>query len=69
MIMKPVKSSNITHIGHDGDMMHVTYKSGNTYAFKDVSQEQHAELMSAESHGKHLAGMGLKGVKVEKGDA
>jgi len=67
--MTPVKSSNITHIGHEGDMMHVTYKSGNTYAFQGVNPEQHAELMSADSHGKHLAQMGLKGVKVEKDNA
>lgn len=66
MKMHTVKSSNITHIGHKGDKMHVTYSSGHTYAFDNVSKDQHENLMKSDSKGKHLSGMGIKGKKLEK---
>lgn len=66
MKLRPVKSSNITHIGHKGDKLHVTYSSGHTYEFDGVKADQHKALMGAKSHGKHLSGMGIKGKKLEK---
>ncbi len=66
MKMHPVKSSNITHIGHKDNTLHVTYSSGHTYAFDNVSKEHHENLMKADSKGKHLTGMGIKGKKLEK---
>ena len=65
MKMHPVKSSNLTHIGYEDGKMHVTYKSGHTYEFS-VTPEQHKELMAAESHGKHLNKLGIKGTKVNQ---
>ena len=64
--MHPVKSSQVTHIGHDGDKMHITYVSGDTYEFKGVSKECHDTLMKAKSIGSHLYKMGIKGVKLKK---
>jgi KTSC domain len=66
MEMNPVKSSNITHIGHDGTTMRVTYKSGDTYEFNGIPPHDHAKLMAADSKGSHLFKMGVKGVKVKK---
>ena len=68
MKMEPVTSSNVTHIGHDGKDMRVTYKGGTTYHFKGVSKAAHDKLMKSESKGSHLAKMGIKGVKLEKPD-
>jgi len=64
MQMKPVTSSNIVAIGHDGDEMHVTFKSGGTYVFKGVNQKDAEGLMSAKSIGRHFAGMKIKGTKL-----
>lgn len=64
MTMTPVKSSNLTHIGHHGTTLHVTYKGGATYRFEPVSAEQYAGLMAADSKGKALVALGIKGVKI-----
>lgn len=61
MDMKPVQSSNVHAIGYDEstrDMAIRFHKNGeptNTYTHHDVPPEEHAALMSAESHGKHYA--------------
>jgi hypothetical protein len=54
--MRPVKSSNLTHIGYDeaSRELHVTYKSGKTYVWPDVDPDFHQRLMAAESHGKFM---------------
>ena len=66
MKLHPVKSSNITHIGHDGDKtMHVKYSSGDTYEFHPVTEDQHAKLIKSDSKGSHLHKMGIKGKKLE----
>jgi len=64
--MHPVKSSNITHIGHDNNTLHVTYSSGQTYEFKDVTEDQFHKLMAAKSHGKYLNKMNIIGEKLKK---
>ena len=66
MKMQEVKSSNITHLGHEGNTLHVTYSSGHTYEFNDVTEDKFKALMGAESHGKHLHKMGIKGTKLKK---
>ena len=55
MHLHPVTSSFITHIGHDPALqeLHVKMRSGETYAYYGVSEEAHADLMSATSLGKH----------------
>jgi hypothetical protein len=57
MDMTPVKSSHIESVGYDAasKTMAVKFKSGGLYHYHDVSSAHHAELMSAESIGSHLA--------------
>lgn len=55
MDMTPVQSSNITHIGHDGDALHVTFSSGQTYKYAGVPAETHKALLAASSVGKFFA--------------
>lgn len=64
MKMVPVKSSNLTHIGHHGHTLHVTYKGGVKYRFEPVPVGIFNQLMAAESKGKFLMAMGIKGVKI-----
>jgi hypothetical protein len=53
--MHKVKSTSVSHIGHDGDTLHVTFSgSGKTYAYPGVSQDQFQQLRIAQSIGKHL---------------
>lgn len=60
MNMHEIKSSHITHIGHEGDQLHVTYSGGKTYVYPGCSCEQFDALMASESKGKHIRTMGLK---------
>jgi len=64
MEMKPVESSSIKAIGHDGDTMHVTFKNGATYVYEGVKAHVFDGLHSAKSIGKHFAGMKMKGTKL-----
>ena len=60
MQMHNIKSSHITHIGHDGDTLHVTYSGDKTYVYPDCTADQFNDLMTSESKGKHIRTMGLK---------
>jgi hypothetical protein len=66
--MKPVKSSNINAVGYDPTekVLHIEFSSGNTYSYAGVEPEQHAELINAESVGRHFANNILKFFKAEK---
>jgi hypothetical protein len=55
MEMTPVTSDAVTHIGHDGTDLHVTYKGERTYVHPGVSAELHEQLMEAPSKGKFIA--------------
>jgi KTSC domain len=55
MDMIPVTSDAVTHIGHDGQHLHVTYKGGKTYIHPDVPQDKFTQLMQADSKGKFIA--------------
>lgn len=56
MELKPVKSSNIAEIGHEGTTLHVRFRGGNkTYVYEGVPADVHAELMASESVGRHFA--------------
>jgi hypothetical protein len=65
-----VESSHIASIAHDGaETMHVTFKGkdgkpGATYAYQGVTVAGHKKLMEAESVGKHLRTMDVKGVRL-----
>ena len=57
MNMKPVKSSNLTHVGYDAATreMAVTFGSGKTYHYADVPEDVMAQFMEADSKGKFFA--------------
>jgi hypothetical protein len=54
MEMKPVTSSNIAAIGHDGNALHVQFKSGAgaTHKYIGVPPELHEAMLTAPSVGK-----------------
>lgn len=64
MTMQPVKSSNLTHVGHHGETLHVTFKGGVKYSYRPVTADQFQQLLDAESKGKFLLSLGIKGVKL-----
>ena len=51
----PVKSSAIRSIGHDAEkqILHVEFNSGQVFEYTGVTEEQHADLISATSIGKY----------------
>lgn len=53
--LSPVTSSQIESIGHSGDTLAVKFKSGGLYHYHGVTSGQHADLIGAESIGKHLS--------------
>lgn len=55
----PVTSSNIVSIGHDParNVLHVEFKSGKVYEYRDITAGEHKSLINAESVGSHFARM------------
>jgi len=53
---RPLHSSHIQSAGYDPDTeeLHVTFKRGGTYVYKDVPQSAADDFFDAPSHGKHL---------------
>jgi hypothetical protein len=60
-----VVSSNIDSIGHENGVMRVKFKNGGTYEYQGVTPEQFVAMKSAESVGKHLNSMGIKGKRID----
>lgn len=54
MEMIPVKSEMMTHVGHDGSDLHVTYKGGKTYVHAGVPVANYEGLLQAQSKGAYL---------------
>lgn len=56
MQMQQVESSNIHSVGYDAatKTLRVRFHSGRSYEYPNVSAEQHAALMNAESKGQHF---------------
>ncbi len=52
--MKEVKSSNISHIGYTDGALTVRFHSGNEYTYHGVTPQEHDDLVSAGSVGKHF---------------
>ncbi len=54
--MQDVKSSTMSHIGHDLESQTLTirFHNGATYAYSGVSPEEHQALVNASSIGKHF---------------
>lgn len=66
---KPVKSSNIAAMAHDGGAMYVKFHSGNVWKYDDVPSHLHDTVATADSVGKafHKAIKGrYDGTKVEE---
>lgn len=56
--MKPVNSSSISHVGHDPatGVLSVKFHNGKTYQYEGVSSDQAADMLKAESIGRHFMG-------------
>jgi hypothetical protein len=52
----PVKSSNVSAIGHDpaSNELTVVFANGGSYIYSGISADHHAALMAAPSLGSHL---------------
>lgn len=55
MNLQPVTSSMITHVGYDEDqqLLHIKMTSGDTYEYRGVPPEEHDDMMTSPSVGKH----------------
>jgi hypothetical protein len=56
MQREPVESSSIKSVGHDAEqqILEVEFHSGHIYQYDGITEEQHADFMSAPSIGKHF---------------
>ncbi len=54
--MQPVESSNILEVGYDqdGEVLYITFKSGDTYTYDIVPFDVYQSLMDAESIGSYF---------------
>lgn len=54
--MQAVVSSNLQSVGYDPEnrVLHVTFKSGATYAYDGVGQETYDDLLSSPSPGRYM---------------
>jgi hypothetical protein len=67
--MHQVSSSHVESVGHhNGDVLRVTFKGGATYDYPGVSADTFQDLKAADSPGKFIRGLGVKGTKVVKED-
>lgn len=66
MQMHSVESSSISEVGHEGNTLRVRYKNGGVYDFQGITSMQFSHLKEAKSIGKHLHGLGLKGVRAKE---
>lgn len=64
MDMTPVDSSAVSAIGWEDGVMHIRYKSGETYAFAGVSEDDAEALKHAPSIGRELRNIGVPGVRL-----
>jgi len=60
-----VESSNVAAIGHHhGDVLRVQFKSGHVYDYIGVTEPMFDKILEAESVGKAINGLGIKGNRV-----
>ena len=50
-----VKSTNIDAIAYEGSTLRVRFRNGSEYAYDNVTETEHVELMEAESKGRWMA--------------
>ncbi len=51
MNRRPVTSSTIRSVGHDGNTLEIEFKNGSVYHYPDVPAELFEELLAADSVG------------------
>ena len=56
IMMMPVESSNITHVGYDSQLKHliVLFKNSSIYMYSDIDYDQACGIMNSQSVGKFL---------------
>lgn len=65
MKMIPVSSGHISAMGHDGAQeMHIKFKSGETYEYSPISEDEFLEILNAPSIGRKLSQCGIVGSKI-----
>lgn len=64
MILEPVNSGHIESMGWDDELMVVRFKSGDEYAYNNVSFDQFESIREAPSVGSALSRSGLRGNKL-----
>lgn len=52
--LTPVTSSNITHVGHDGQHVYVKYRNGDTWRYEDFSRPNYDEMINSGSVGTYV---------------
>jgi hypothetical protein len=52
--MIPVASSHIAAVGHEDNSLFVQFKTGDVYEYPGYTADDHAEMLQAESVGKHF---------------
>ncbi len=52
--MRPVKSGTIAEIGFSESKLYITFHTGKTYEYDNISQDQYIELDQSESKGTKL---------------
>ena len=66
MIHSPVEgSSNVLSTAHEGNAMQVTFKHGGTYEYPNIDKDKYSEILAAESVGKALNALNIKGIKLQ----
>lgn len=60
-VLKPVKSSNIEKMGWHNNIIYVLFKGDKLYAFNGFDLETFGAIIKAESVGKALHALGVKG--------
>jgi hypothetical protein len=65
--MKAVTSSNVAMIGHHhGDVLRVEFKNGGIYDYIGVTEPMFDKILGAESVGRAVNQLGIKGNRVEE---
>ena len=54
MTRRPVRSSNVSAIGWEDEVLEVEFVSGHIYAYQDVPESEYRAMLGADSIGRHL---------------
>lgn len=54
LYFKPVKSSQLKEVAHDGDTLYVRFKNKKVYSYAPVSKKQYDEFINSDSLGSYF---------------